>query len=49
VSIIDVARAWHDQDPDDETRTELALLLTDAEAGSEVAIAQLHDRFDTRL
>ncbi|CAN5268972.1 phospho-sugar mutase [soil metagenome] len=49
MSIIDVARAWHDQDPDDETRTELALLLTDAEAGSEVAIAQLHDRFDTRL
>ncbi|MET4703196.1 phospho-sugar mutase [Frigoribacterium sp. UYMn621] len=49
MSIIDVARAWHDQDPDDETRTELALLLTDAEAGSKVAIAQLHDRFDTRL
>ncbi|MFM9920692.1 phospho-sugar mutase [Lacisediminihabitans sp. H27-G8] len=49
MSIIDVARAWHDQDPDDETRTELALLLADAEAGSDIALAQLHDRFDTRL
>ncbi|QNE45956.1 phospho-sugar mutase [Glaciihabitans sp. INWT7] len=49
MSVVDVARAWHDQDPDDETRTELALLLADAESGSDIALAQLHDRFDTRL
>jgi phosphomannomutase len=49
VNIVDTARAWRDQDPDDETRAELGQLITDAEAGSEPATAQLHDRFDTRL
>jgi phosphomannomutase len=49
VSIIDLAQAWRDQDPDDETRAELDHLIADAEAGSEAALAQLHDRFDTRL
>ncbi|HEX4443476.1 MAG TPA: phospho-sugar mutase [Galbitalea sp.] len=43
------ARAWLDQDPDDETRDELGELLKDAESGSAEAMAQLHDRFDLRL
>jgi phosphomannomutase len=49
VSVIDLARAWRDQDPDDETRIELELLIADAETGSEAALAELHNRFDTRL
>ena len=49
MSVIDLARAWRDQDPDDETRAELDHLVADAAAGSEAALAQLHDRFDTRL
>ena len=49
MSVIDLARAWRDQDPDDETRIELDLLITDAETGSEAALSELHDRFDTRL
>ena len=49
MSIIDVARAWHAQDPDDETRAELDRLIADAESGSQGALTQLHDRFDTRL
>ncbi|CAN5514237.1 phospho-sugar mutase [soil metagenome] len=49
MSVIEAARAWRDQDPDDETRTELDALLASAEAGATDAIAQLHDRFDTRL
>ena len=49
MSVIDLARAWRDQDPDEETRDELHHLIADAETGSEAAIAQLHDRFDTRL
>ena len=49
MSVIETARAWRDQDPDDETRTELDELLADAEGGSAAALAQLHDRFDTRL
>ena len=46
---IDVARAWRDQDPDDETRAELDHLIADAEADSAQALHELHDRFDTRL
>ncbi len=49
MSVIDLARAWRDQDPDDETRIELELLIADAETGSEASLAELHDRFDTRL
>lgn len=49
MSIIEVARAWRDQDPDDETRAELDHLITDAAAGVEAATTELHDRFDTRL
>jgi phosphomannomutase len=49
VSVVDLARAWRDQDPDDETRAELDDLIADVEAGSVQALGQLHDRFDTRL
>lgn len=49
MSVIEAARAWRDQDPDDETRTELDALLASAEAGETDALTQLHDRFDTRL
>jgi phosphomannomutase len=49
VSVIDIARAWRDQDPDDETRAELDRLIADAEAGSAASLAELHDRFDSRL
>jgi phosphomannomutase len=49
VDIVDVARAWRDQDPDDETRAELDRLITDASAGHQHSVAELHDRFDTRL
>ena len=49
MNVIDVARAWRDQDPDDETRAELDHLIADAEADSTQALNELHDRFDTRL
>ena len=49
MNVIDVARAWRHQDPDDETRTELDHLIADAEADSALALDELHDRFDTRL
>ena len=49
MNVIDVARAWRDQDPDDETRTELDHLIADTEADSVQALHELHDRFDTRL
>src|SRR5690606_32623618 len=42
-------RAWHDQDPDPETRAELDHLITDASGGVDRAVAELHDRFDARL
>jgi phosphomannomutase len=47
--VLQAARAWAAQDPDDETRTEIELLLKDAEAGNEIALDELHERFDTRL
>ncbi|MCU1586404.1 MAG: phospho-sugar mutase [Microbacteriaceae bacterium] len=47
--VIDTARAWRDQDPDEETRAELDALIADASAGADGALAELHDRFDTRL
>ena len=49
VDIVDVARAWRDQDPDDETRAELDRLITDSSAGDQSSLAELHDRFGTRL
>ena len=43
------ARAWMRQDPDHETRDELAAVITRAASGDETAIADLDDRFSTRL
>lgn len=43
------ARAWMRQDPDAETRDELAGLITGAASGDEAAAADIDDRFRTRL
>ncbi|WP_426181759.1 phospho-sugar mutase [Microbacterium sp. TWP3-1-2b2] len=43
------ARAWLRQDPDAETRDELAGIITRASSGDAAAIADLDDRFGTRL
>ena len=43
------ARAWLRQDPDHETRDELAGIITRAAGGDDAAIADLDDRFRTRL
>lgn len=43
------ARAWLRQDPDAETRDELAGLITRAASGDAAAAAELDDRFRTRL
>lgn len=43
------ARAWLRQDPDAETRDELAVIVTRAAAGDAAAAADLDDRFGTRL
>jgi phosphomannomutase len=43
------ARAWLRQDPDAETRDELAVLITRAASGDEAARHDLDDRFRTRL
>jgi phosphomannomutase len=43
------ARAWLRQDPDHETRDELAGVITRAGGGDEAAIADLDDRFGSRL
>lgn len=44
-----LAEAWITQDPDPETRAELAALVEGARAGDAAASAELADRFDTRL
>lgn len=46
---LDAARNWLRQDPDPETRDELAALIADAEAGDAAAIADLEHRFSDRL
>ena len=43
------AKAWHDQDPDDTTRAELATLIRAAETGDAQGVVELGRRFDTRL
>lgn len=43
------ARAWMRQDPDHETRDQLAGLITRAAAGDAAALAELDDRFGARL
>lgn len=47
--VLDVARRWLAQDPDPQTADELNATIGQAEAGDAAAIADLHDRFDTRL
>ena len=46
MSLIDDARAWRDQDPDDATRAELDALISSAEAGDTEPLAE---RFASRL
>src|SRR5690606_31209678 len=48
-TVIDAAKAWREQDPDDETRAELDILIADAETGNEDALADLRRRFESRL
>lgn len=43
------ARAWLRQDPDPQTRDELAGIVTRAASGDEAAAAELDDRFGSRL
>ena len=43
------ARAWLRQDPDAETRDELAGIITRAASGDPAAVADLDDRFGSRL
>jgi phosphomannomutase len=47
--ILVAASRWRDQDPDEETRSELEALIRDAANGSAAALAGLTDRFATRL
>jgi len=49
VELLDAAHAWLAQDPDEETRAELSALIDSAEVHDATAVAELHDRFDTRL
>lgn len=46
---IALAEAWIAQDPDPETRDELAAILAGARSGDAAAAADLADRFDSRL
>ncbi len=51
-SVLAAARAWLDEDPDPDTRAELARLLRLAESdgpGSATAVAAVRDRFSARL
>ncbi|MFC4138860.1 MULTISPECIES: phospho-sugar mutase [unclassified Microbacterium] len=47
--LLATARAWLRQDPDSETRDELAGVITRAASGDAAAIADLSDRFAGRL
>ncbi len=48
-SVLDVARSWLEQDPDDSTRGELAAVVTAAGSGDEDALALVTDRFAGQL
>ncbi len=47
--VLDEARAWLADDPDSDTRAELAGVIEGAEAGDAAALADLGDRFAGRL
>ena len=47
--VIALAEAWRNQDPDTETVVELDAIIALARTGDDSALANLHDRFDTRL
>lgn len=47
--LLDAAQAWLNQDPDEETQSELARLIAAAKGGDSNAQAELHSRFDSRL
>ncbi|WP_411698189.1 phospho-sugar mutase [Conyzicola sp.] len=49
MSLIDTAQAWHDQDPDETTRAELATLILAAQTGDAQGVAELGRRFGARL
>lgn len=48
-TVLDAARAWLAQDPDEVTRAELSAIVDAAAAGDEAASADLADRFGSRL
>lgn len=48
-ALLETARAWLAQDPDEETRAELESLIAATESGDEAAEADLADRFNGRL
>jgi len=48
-ALIAAARAWHDQDPDEGTRAELATLIRAAETGDAQGTTELEHRFAARL
>ncbi|MEO6827839.1 MAG: phospho-sugar mutase [Microbacteriaceae bacterium] len=47
--MLGAAWAWHNQDPDDQTRAELQELIERTETGDADAIAELEARFGSRL
>lgn len=49
VDVMSLAHAWRDQDPDQETVSELDAIIERAGSGDSDAVAELHDRFDSRL
>jgi phosphomannomutase len=48
-ALLDLARAWEAQDPDESTRAELATLILAAETGDDQGMAELRHRFSGRL
>lgn len=48
-AVLDAARAWLAQDPDEVTRAELSAIVDAAASGDEAASADLADRFGSRL
>ena len=47
--LIETAQAWHDQDPDEATRAELATLILAAKTGDAQGVVELGRRFAARL